>query len=411
MKLEYCVLLIAALFVNTASADLVWKMEYRNFQDIQWKTGSINAGLSGFTTNETPDEKTVYGDLVNNTGERRWQLDFKHSLTDSLRLEVGYDIEPETEVKLDFFIYSRDHPETINSIKVKGRTLEAHYDDTNDTFHWRGFPILQTPSDSFPGSPFYALSFFFSYDGNSPSHPFGEFDYGNTLFQTNVHLDDLGMLMHPSAQWLRGSGFNVLGTEDTEAEIKIFGRRSFIGTAFGGFEDPLSVKGYLNGIVPRMDFSMETMQELPENFSLTTQPENNPGDNDVFSYDFKIGYRLDSWDLQIGYFNKPWYGSTENEDGSNELEWLGKFWPREEPNPGWIYHMTTGWNNAPQNSMYDELYHYNMDYGWLYTKDDLYPWVYVFNEGIDSFWGRRIEDNRDLWGNINNHWVRITPEF
>lgn len=411
MKIVYCFLLAAAIVVNTAFADLVSRVQYRGKLDLEWKDAFVKNDLSGFATDEAPDETTVHGDLWNNFQERRWQIDFKHSLTDSLKLEVGYDIGPETEVKIDFFIYPRGHPETINSVKMKGETLEAHYDDTVDTFEWRGFPILQTPSQSFPGNPFYALSIFFSYDGNSPSHPAGEFDYGNTLFQTNVHLDDLGMLMHPSGQWLWGGGFNVHGTEDTEAEMKVFGRRIFIRNAFGGFEDPLSVRSYINGIVPRMDFSMDTKQEMPADFTLSAQMEDTPGDNDVFSYDIKASYRLNSYDLQIGLFSNPWYGATENDDTSREFDWLGKFYSPDALNPEWMYHMDTGWNKATQSSTYDDLYHYNLDYGWLYTKQDWYPWVYVLNGGDDPYWAQRIEGSRDLWGNVGNEWIRITPQF
>lgn len=375
-----------------------------------WVEGDwVEGYASGFpenrlATDEIADETTVGGILQDNPEKYRWELNLAHELSGGLDLKADYDIGPETRVRLEFRTFPEGSLQELNTIKFGGRTESYTYDDIGNTLIWEGRPIRLTPSSSNPDvvADTYRLGVYISYLGNSDAHPGGAVDWGGTVFQTNVDINDINIAMNPSSQYLQGYGICVNATEDTEAEFSVYTthltKSSFIGNV-----PEVRLGAFLNGIVPNEGLAFD-MSAAEDSVSLTQKEEDNPGDHSVYRLDLSVDYATGGQqDLQVGAFQSFIYGGWDNGDGSLFKEGLGRYWIDPQQYGNWFYHEALQWAYDPGQPNLDDLFLYLLGGGWLISKLELWPWVYLDNL---SSWAYLDYERRLFWvpGEGDNVW-------
>ena len=92
----------------------------------------------------------------------------------------------------------------------------------------------------------------------------------------------------------------------------------------------------------------------------------------------------------------PSRGATQLVDGWMALEWFGLF--KDEFN-GWIYHLRLGWIYL-QGSSTTSLLVWDSEWGWLWTSDSTYPWLYRFSQNGWLYYYR----GDDELGSSNPRW-------
>jgi len=344
----------------------------------------VEGYASGFpenrlATDEVADQTTVGGVLINNPEEYRWELTFKHELSGSLDLKAEYDIGPDTLVRLNFRTFPEGDLEELNSIKFGGRTESYTYDDVNNTAEWIGRPVLVTPSYSNPDVPAdtHRLRVNISYLGNSDSHPGGLINWGGTLMETNVSLDDVDLAMDVSSAYLEGAAICINATENTEAEFSILTTKL---TKYQFLENVPDARlgGYINGVLPAEGFNFG-VQAVDEGISLTQKAEANPGDHDVYRFDLSYNYpNAGPHDLQVGAFKSAIYGGMEDTGGALYKEGFGRYWIDPQQYGNWFYHEGMQWAYDPGQPNLDSMILYLLGGGWLQSTLELWPWSYLY---------------------------------
>ncbi len=350
----------------------------------------VDTNTNTATTDASPDGSTVQASLMPNPTMLRYELMLMPALSTSLSLNnPGYDINSNSELIIDLLTFPLGDPEAINSIKFMGQLDGLDYDDVSNVINFRARPVNLTPSPTYPSGESGILVAYFSYAGNSQSDPGGQIDYGNTTIVSNFWIDDLGLPMHPSSADLIGSGFSVNGLPNSDVDTKLYARVSYARTFCGG-RDPIQAGGYVDGFVPNAGFFFSAEKKLVD-FSLTSQAEPNPGDNDVIEYSLNYNGGFSTRDFQFGYFIKPWLGSYLGTGGWLYLPWFGWVNPIAVP---WAFHDELGWLYTPGSATYDNLIVYLQSIGWVYTSQSLFPYLYVFDYQGNAFWAFYFRETR-----------------
>ncbi len=388
MTIRTLLILIASLTFSTALYGFRLQIIQFRFSDSEESMNmEVNAFQDRASTDPIADDTTVDATLINNFALNRWELLLRHNLSDTFSLKAGYDITADATVDFTLETFDVGHPEAINSIKVVGDLKGIRYNEDANSIWISAKPTSLTPSPKLPNGMEDVLMVYLSYKGNSDSHPGGLRDLQNTVIQSNVCVDDLSDLEDPSSAFLIGAGVRADGLPTTEAEFTYYGRLSFTESTFGG-RSFLGADLYVDGYIPSDASSYEYAASIAslEDFSLTSIPEVNQGDNDVVKiiYNFKGPFSLR--DLQIGFFDKVWYGSFGSGVGWHYLEWFDFFYLDQENFSNWIFHATLGWLWTWEDSTYDSIFLFSPDMGWGFTTDAIYPSIYLFNFEGEGFW-------------------------
>lgn len=54
---------------------------------------------------------------------------------------------------------------------------------------------------------------------------------------------------------------------------------------------------------------------------------------------------------------------------------------RESDGTGWVHHADRGWFHLMPGSIWDGIFAYGVDHGWIYASDDFGDWLYIFATG------------------------------
>lgn len=394
MKKAICLsLVLLPLASSFVFGDLIEGIKYSigigGFIDMQ-----VSPGQDEAYTDSVPDSTTVKATLTNNPEKLRWELKFQGAISNDPSLSDGYDIGPDTKLAIAMLIYPRGHPETINSVKVMGKLDGVQYDTNTNMLHMQGGLTDLEPSETYPEGMKNVFMAYFSYAGNSESDPGGKMDLGNTVLESNVWIDDVGYGMHPSSMYLWGQGFSVSGKSDTDAMFNLFTTRQFAESSLGNMPAE-NAGGFVDGFIPGVGFSYSNSLTVKVDYSLTSEAEEEPGDNEVIKYSINYSHGFSTRDMQIGFYSTFPYGAINTGPDWYYFDWLGFFY-YVPVNAGWVYHEGLSWMYVPVDADYVSGFPaYYPPLGWIYTSASLFPDVYVFDYEGQGFWASYLPEIYD----------------
>jgi hypothetical protein len=80
--------------------------------------------------------------------------------------------------------------------------------------------------------------------------------------------------------------------------------------------------------------------------------------------------------IELEGIESPWWKEFPVLSGDWRSSWMGDFHPYDN---GWIYHLHLGWTYVVNDSQ-DELWLWLRNYGWLWTKEGVYPYLWQHNK-------------------------------
>ena len=88
--------------------------------------------------------------------------------------------------------------------------------------------------------------------------------------------------------------------------------------------------------------------------------------------------------------------------GWKSFDWVGHYF---ETSNGWIYHADLGWLQKV-GATTDSIWLYFPDHGWMWTKSEIYPFLYAADlEGWHYY--KRIEEKHMLYDYATDSWTPL----
>ncbi len=88
----------------------------------------------------------------------------------------------------------------------------------------------------------------------------------------------------------------------------------------------------------------------------------------------------DNNNTDVDPIDSDWDNVTEIGDNWKYTDWFGYYY-ESQTNPKWKYHLIFGWIYVPGNS-FDSIWMYSEKFGWIWSKYDFLPYVYI----KDNWW-------------------------